>query len=322
MIVKCACQHCNGSIEFESLDLVEQNSIIACPHCSLKTRLFIPPAPAPKKQPTINTGIYLQVQGEQRGPYARCQIDAMWNSGVITLDALYWYDGMSDWEAISNLIPEVAKPTAIANGMNSGAHLANLLELAKAAADAGNPSEAYDYFTQALELDPSNPSIWAGKAESVGWMSTIVQIRTVEMISAFNNAINYAPEQDKVRFKKYAADVVNRVTASCFGMARRHLLRFGRVSETWPNYVQQCGLLISTLEAGHLYDPDNKKTIENIIHICKDNIQGYSYSPDGIGLLSKKFFVKPEHEANLRTKIKEYAARMCRLDPTFVAPQL
>ena len=54
--------------------------------------------------------IYLYVQGEQRGPYERSQIESMWNSGQIASDAVYWHEGMADWAAISGL---VAKNTAV-----------------------------------------------------------------------------------------------------------------------------------------------------------------------------------------------------------------
>jgi len=40
----------------------------------------------------------------------------------------------------------------------SGVNVANLMEVAKAAADANNPKEAYDYYTKVLEYEPRN---WA-----------------------------------------------------------------------------------------------------------------------------------------------------------------
>jgi len=40
--VTCHCQHCDGHIEFEANELVEENSIVPCPHCGLETKLFIP----------------------------------------------------------------------------------------------------------------------------------------------------------------------------------------------------------------------------------------------------------------------------------------
>jgi hypothetical protein len=39
MIAKCSCQHCSKFIEFESKDLVEENSVVPCPYCGLETKL-------------------------------------------------------------------------------------------------------------------------------------------------------------------------------------------------------------------------------------------------------------------------------------------
>jgi hypothetical protein len=41
--VVCDCQHCDGHIEFDANQLAEENSVIPCPHCGLKTKLFILP---------------------------------------------------------------------------------------------------------------------------------------------------------------------------------------------------------------------------------------------------------------------------------------
>lgn len=41
-IVNCPCQYCSGAIEFDSSELVEENSLVQCPHCGLETKLFIP----------------------------------------------------------------------------------------------------------------------------------------------------------------------------------------------------------------------------------------------------------------------------------------
>lgn len=55
--VKCGCQFCSGSIEFESEHAGET---INCPHCGMETMLFIPPSqrtakiPDPPKVPSAH----------------------------------------------------------------------------------------------------------------------------------------------------------------------------------------------------------------------------------------------------------------------------
>ena len=56
--------------------------------------------------------------GEDRGPYTVEQLRSMWSSGQLTTDALYWCDGMSEWEPIDKLhldsaIQPVSSPPAI-----------------------------------------------------------------------------------------------------------------------------------------------------------------------------------------------------------------
>jgi len=54
----------------------------------------------------------------------------------------------------------------------SGASIGNILNLAEAAAKVSNFQESYDYYTRALEFDPSNYRAWIGKGLAAGWVST------------------------------------------------------------------------------------------------------------------------------------------------------
>lgn len=46
---------------------------------------------------------HITQNGEQRGPYLKSQLQAMWYSGGITADTLYWCEGMKDWRLLSEL---------------------------------------------------------------------------------------------------------------------------------------------------------------------------------------------------------------------------
>lgn len=48
--------------------------------------------------------IYILSGGEKRGPYVLQQINAMWLSGQLTADALYWFDGMEDWKPLADFM--------------------------------------------------------------------------------------------------------------------------------------------------------------------------------------------------------------------------
>lgn len=47
--VSCPCQHCFEAIEFDASGLVEENSLVQCPHCGLETKLFVPRQDAPEE---------------------------------------------------------------------------------------------------------------------------------------------------------------------------------------------------------------------------------------------------------------------------------
>jgi TPR repeat protein len=40
--VTCRCGHCEGHIEFNANEFAEENSIVPCPHCGAKTKLYLP----------------------------------------------------------------------------------------------------------------------------------------------------------------------------------------------------------------------------------------------------------------------------------------
>jgi len=79
---------------------------------SAKPALILDPvtilAPAaPQYQPAETTGetptIYLYEAGEQSGPFTLSQIQAALSSGAIGADAVYWSDGMTGWQSVSDL---------------------------------------------------------------------------------------------------------------------------------------------------------------------------------------------------------------------------
>jgi hypothetical protein len=54
-----------------------------------------------RKSKTVD--IYVYMQGRRRGPYEKARLEEMWNRGQLPKDTLYWHDGMSKWDVISDL---------------------------------------------------------------------------------------------------------------------------------------------------------------------------------------------------------------------------
>jgi hypothetical protein len=243
----------------------------------------------------------------------------MWNSGVATADSLYWHEGMADWRTIREIISILAPPLPPKNTSNiqttpdahpPDAQLAKLFLLANAAAEANNQQEAYKYFTQALEHDPVNPDAWFGKGRAIGWMSTINEIKSVEIVAAFSNAIQYAPAIRRNELQTQCAETLHRIVKACHKLNAAHLNTFIKVDGTWPHYIGNLNLLISLLTYAHSCDPGNRAVIYSIVEIAEDTIRSFSFSAGGAGLLRKTFKMPANYVASTRAKIEEYNAKL------------
>ena len=47
---------------------------------------------------------YLHINGEQRGPYTIKHIDHLLNCGLINEDALFWREGLEQWQPVTQLV--------------------------------------------------------------------------------------------------------------------------------------------------------------------------------------------------------------------------
>jgi len=115
--VKCLCQTCSGHIEY---DRRRVGIVVACPHCGLDTRLYVPQVPvASRAQPTAKAGpepepiearhaekrrdevpgrfyFYRSKEGE-KGPYTGEQLRSLWTNGTITADVVYRSEDETRW---------------------------------------------------------------------------------------------------------------------------------------------------------------------------------------------------------------------------------
>ena len=57
---------------------------------------------------------YIDLQGEDKGPYTLSQLHEMWNSGAVTSDTIYCTTSMTEWRPLSELILATAEKTDIA----------------------------------------------------------------------------------------------------------------------------------------------------------------------------------------------------------------
>lgn len=55
--VTCRCQHCDGHIEFDANELMEENIAVPCPHCGLETKIFIPDSQPEKVSTDMSSSV-------------------------------------------------------------------------------------------------------------------------------------------------------------------------------------------------------------------------------------------------------------------------
>lgn len=198
--------------------------------------------------------------------------------------------------------------------------LSNLLGMARTASLAGNVSEAESYYNRVLELDPRNSEAWLGKGKSAAWQSTIANIRTNEMAVAFNHAIGTSDEVSRNSTIESCVHAMNHVVATLYGMANKQMHEFVALDGTWDSYVAQVAQLLDGLDAALAWDPNNQSTLENIVHLCKDNIEGVIYRDPYDNNTSKGWLLSPTYEQMMRSRLDAASEKLKLLNPSYVAP--
>ena len=224
------------------------------------------------------------------------------------------------FEASAIVGPTADTTTTDGPRVATGPSLDTILGLAKTAAAAGNVTEAEKYFTQALEQDPTISEAWVGKGKAAGWQSTIVNMRLTEMLVNFGHAIATAPENEKAAIKDECIGEVNAVITALYDMARKHMLEFISLSNTWTSYIDQIKMMLITLGEVAIWDGTNKTTLENIVFLCKDNIEGVTYKDQFDNNTPKAWHLSPEYEAIVREQLNAAAEMLQKLDPQYVPP--
>ncbi len=202
------------------------------------------------------------------------------------------------------------------------ATISTLLGLARTAIAAGNTEEALSYFNRVLEADPRNSEAWIGKGKAAGWQSSIKHMRLPEMLIAFGHAVANAGDERKTGVVEEATEEANRLVVTLYGMCRKHMLEYVSLPKMWPEYVKQVAQMIDALDKISKWDPSYRLTFENIVHLCKDNIEGVSYHDKFNRNIPKSWTLTPQYESLLKSKLDMAAARLSELDPDYAPPSI
>lgn len=208
------------------------------------------------------------------------------------------------------------------DGAAPAATVATLMGMAQSAALAGNNAEALTYFNRVLEAEPRNSEAWIGKGKAAAWQTTLGNFRVGEMLVAFNHAIACSEAETKNATVQSAIVDANHLIVTIYNMARGHMLDYVSLPNSWPDYVAQMAQMLDALETVHSWNPGDRLTLENIVHICKDNIEGVSYRDQFDNNAPKAWTLTPQYEAMIKTKMDDAMSDLIALDPTYTPPQI
>lgn len=204
-----------------------------------------------------------------------------------------------------------------------GPTIENYFKLAKTARKSGNYKEAYGYYTKILELDPENYEAWFGKGESAGWQSTLADFRLPEVITGIENAVKFCPQDKKDEIKLKGANVLNKLAIAYNNLNLEHFFKYGSGEGVGEEFYRRCEVILSALELAHSYDPFSKQILDNIISLCKLQIEGVNYKDfTEYGETIRVSHVTPQYESILRAKMNEYIDKRKAMDPSYQPPAI
>lgn len=222
----------------------------------------------------------------------------------------------TDREAVKCMFCGGEVQVAHALRRGSGPRVAGLMRLATTAAQAGNFVEAYQYFSQVLELDDRSTDAWLGKARAAGWQSTLSNIRFREMIVLSDQAVESAVPEERGAVAAQAATAVTEVVFATWQLAAGHHNR-----NAAPHFPEQQTRLNNELVgwAAQCFDALNAAIdIVEREHVEEHPIYERYFS------IAKGFFsfgLAPELQAAVQTTLRKHLHRARKSDPHLVVPE-
>ena len=134
-------------------------------------------------------------------------------------------------------------------------------------------------------------------------------MRFAEMGTYFTKALELAPEAERAALRRQATDTINMVSAALYTQAQERLKEFATVESVWGEYLNQCAELLDASDLALVYSPGDITSLENIVHICRNNIRGLA-TPGGTRS------VKEEYEVALRGRMERAEAALRKVEPS------
>ncbi len=158
-------------------------------------------------------------------------------------------------------------------------NLPNLIKLIEEAIKNQNYSEAYDYCNRVLEYDIENYLVWYYKGTVISRLADEKNLRIIETLSCFENALNNCKEEKIIELKNSIKDILYAISVFLFKLNENSI----KVIKTGENkvdiYFDNNRKIIQLLK----FIPDKLKIEENklyneIISLCNRMLSDRTYS--------------------------------------------
>ena len=199
----------------------------------------------------------------------------------------------------------------------AGPPIKHLIQLAQAAETSGNHEEAYEYWTRALEVDPTNAIAWLGKAISAGWQSNLIQDRLAEMIAGIDQALKFSGGEREHLLIEAAHQIVE-VVQAYYGLSIDHTMEFISVDTAWPEHIERSLAMLDAMSTAIALAPNELNVKTEALAILDALLKGIEYPKGEISEGFEYLNVSPELRVRLESIRVDLVAKIKLLDPTFV----
>jgi hypothetical protein len=180
----------------------------------------------------------------------------------------------------------------------------SLIMIAETALDAGNNKEAIDYYNKSIEKNLNNSDAWLGKGIATLYSSTLGDIKIMEAISYWKNAIKFATEQNAMQ--KRVSTIINNTVLTFYPNIENHYSEYKDVKNSYPEFVEKFLLLENALSFAISIDENNQIILENGYDLCQKVITAYGrYNKSGA---STSFDAKTNESLDKMNKLIEKLA--------------
>jgi tetratricopeptide (TPR) repeat protein len=203
----------------------------------------------------------------------------------------------------------------------AGPPVGHLIQLAQAAEASGNHEEAYQYWTRALEVDPTNANAWLGKAISAGWQSNLIQDRLAEMISGIDQALIYSGK-DRTKLAEEASNRIVEVVQAYYGLSIDHTMEFISVDTSWPEHIERSLSMLASMQKGIELAPNDLHAKTETLAIVEALLKGIEYPKGELSEGFEYLNVPPELRPRLESIRIDLVAKIKVQDPTYVVKEV